>query len=297
LTAPAPIFVGVETGGTKIVCRIADRGGRTLTESRFPTTTPAAALEAIVGLVEAAMPAGARVAGIGVASFGPLIVDPRAPDAGRMLATPKPGWTGSNLSRALADHFQAPMRVDTDVGAAALAEQRLGAGRGLQALAYVTVGTGIGAGLALHDGTLAGALHPEVGHIALRRAPGDVQKSRCPFHADCAEGLAAGPAVGDRLAGRALGEAPDVRALLADYLGQLCATLVLLWSPHRIVLGGGVLSTAGLISDIAGRMTAELNGYGVHDVTHSPDYLVAAGLEHAGLEGALLLARRAADAS
>lgn len=299
MTTPqnSPVFVGIETGGTKIVCRVVDDAGRTLTETRFPTVTPDRVLDTLIGTIEAALPAESRLAGVGIASFGPVIVDPASADVGRMLATTKAGWSDFNLVRALTDRLNAPVGIDTDVNAAALAEQVLGAGRGLHTVAYVTVGTGIGGGLAIGGHSLKGALHPEIGHIPLRRADDDDQPSVCGFHPACAEGLAAGPAVGQRLAGRTLTEATEIRTLVADYLGQVCATLLLTWSPQRIVLGGGVMSTPGLIAEIETRMHRELNGYGAGIVAEAPRYLAAAELEHAGLEGALIMARTVAKAS
>lgn len=281
-----PVFFAVETGGTKIVWRIEDAAGAVLDEGRFATGRPEAAVEALVAAV------GDRtVAGLGVASFGPLVVDPASPDRGLMLATPKPGWTGFNLSKTLAARFETPFAVDTDVNAAAVAEARLGAGRGARAVAYVTVGTGIGGGLCVDGRTLKGALHPEIGHMFVRRAECDAQPSACPFHPDCAEGLAAGPAVQARLAGRRLEEADEVRATTADYLGQLIAGLVFAWSPDRIVMGGGVMSTPGLIVEVEAAARGRINGYGAAVVMGEGGYLVAAEREHAGLDGAMLMAR------
>lgn len=289
-TSPT-VLVGIETGGTKIVCRVIDDTGRTLTETRFPTVTPARVVETLVGTIEAAVPSGATIDGVGIASFGPVVVDPASPDVGRMLATPKAGWTGFNLAHALEARLKAPVVIDTDVNAAALAEQTLGAGRGLHTVAYVTIGTGIGGGLVIDGRTLKGGLHPEIGHITIRRAADDAQASVCGFHADCVEGLAAGPALAVRLGGRSLATAPEVRALICDYLGQLCATLLLTWSPQKIVLGGGVMSTPGLLVEIEARMRLELNHYGAAIVLDTPSYLAAAELDHAGLEGALIMAR------
>ena len=281
-----PVFLAVETGGTKIVWRIADTAGAVLDEGRFPTGRPEDAVEALVAAV------GDRpVSALGVASFGPVVVDPASDDYGRMLPTPKPGWAGFNLSRALSERRGAPHAVDTDVNAAARAEAALGAGRGARAVAYVTVGTGIGGGLVVEGPTLKGALHPEIGHLFVRRAPGDVQPSACPFHEDCAEGLAAGPAVQARLAGRRLEDASEVRAVVADYLGQLVAALIFAWAPDRIVFGGGVMSTPGLLAEVEAAARRAVAGYGSVAVMGSEGYLVPAALEHAGLEGALLMAR------
>mgnify|MGYP001247246310 CR=1 FL=1 len=284
-----PLFLAVETGGTKIVWRLADGEGTVAGEGRFATGRPEAAVEA---LAEAAD--GRRIAALGVASFGPVVVDPGHADYGRMLPTPKPGWAGFNLARTLAERLDAPFAVDTDVNAAALAEATLGAGQGARAVAYVTVGTGIGGGLCVEGQTLKGALHPEIGHLSVRRAPGDAQPSACPFHDDCAEGLAAGPAVQARLNGRRLEEADEVRGFVADYLGQLAAALVFAWAPDRIVFGGGVMSTTGLLAEVETRARAAVAGYGSAAVMGEDGYLVPAALEHAGLEGALLMARRLA---
>lgn len=289
-------FVAVETGGTKILCRVVDGDGRKLAEQRWPTTTPEAAADSIVEFVAAALPPGVRVAGAGIAAFGPLVINPLSPHCGLMLETTKPGWSGSNLRAALAVRLGAPVAVDTDVNAAALAEQSI-AGSHLGSLAYLTVGTGIGGGLASGAGTLRGALHPEVGHIRLTRAPGDTAASTCPFHDDCAEGLAAGPAIGRRLAGAALAESPVVMALVADYIAQLVAVLVLVWSPHRIVLGGGVMNTPGLIAAIDTALRRGMGSYGAGTALAAPDFLAPASFAHAGLEGAVLMAREIAGPS
>lgn len=288
------VLVAVETGGTKIVCRVVAPDGTVLSQFQLATGAPETAVADLVAGVAAAAP-GRRVAGVGIAAFGPVDVEPTSPTYGRVLETNKPGWTDFDLAPALARAFDAPVAIDTDVNAAALAEQALGAGRGLHAVAYVTVGTGIGGGLAVAGTTLRGALHPEIGHLPLRRSPGDDLPSVCGFHAGCAEGLAAGPAVRARLKGRELAEAPEVQAMIVDYLGQLCAQLLLVWSPHRIVLGGGVMADAGLLPHIEQALRTELNGYGAARVAAAPGYLAAAELEHAGLEGAVLLARRAAE--
>lgn len=282
-------YLGVETGGTRIRARIIDADGAAIAERSWMTTTPAEATAAIAAFV------GDRsIAGAGIAAFGPLVVDPASPDYGKTLDTPKPHWAGSNLRAALADRLGCPVAVDSDVNAAAVAEQALGAGRGFTSVAYVTVGTGIGAGLALNGRSLVGALHPEVGHVAMIRLAGDDMVSACPFHANCAEGLAAGPAVGRRLAGRAtLAEAPELLPVIAHYLGQLFAALVYSWSPQCIVAGGGVLSTPGLREASAAALREALGGYGVGPRATAPDFVRAPELADAGLEGALLAARAA----
>lgn len=281
--------LAVETGGTKILARLTDDDGRHLAQARWPTTTPQAAADAIVAFVRDAVPKSASLT-VGMAAFGPLLVDPRQPDRGRMLATTKPGWTGSNLRLDLARRLGAQVLVDTDVNAAAVAELELGAGRGLPSLAYLTVGTGIGAGLATGAGTLKGALHPEIGHLRLARQAHDDFVSLCPFHTDCAEGLAAGPALAARLAGSSLEARPDVAATVAGYLAQLAMTLVLAWAPHRIVIGGGVGTAPGMLDEIRRTFARALGAYGVGPAARDPNFITGPQLADAGLEGALLLA-------
>lgn len=283
------LFLGVETGGTKTVARLVHSDGRPLADARWPTTTPEAACDAVTAFAASHASAGS-LAGAGIAAFGPIVVDPAA-DWGQLLATPKPGWTGSNLRAALSARLGVPVAVETDVNAAAIAEQALGAGVGCTSLAYLTIGTGIGAGLAIEGTSLRGALHPELGHLRLVRQDKDHFASACPYHADCAEGLAAGPAMRNRLGGAALEARPDIRDLAADYLGQLVAAIILAWSPHRIVIGGGVGSAPGMIAAIRRAYTAPLGGYGVGPQALAPDFIVPAALADAGLEGAILMAR------
>jgi fructokinase len=290
------VFAGVETGGTKILARIVDAGDRVLADGRWPTTTPEAALEDLVTFLAKAVPTGQLLGGIGVAAFGPLVRNELAPDYGRVLETPKAGWSGSNLRAALAARLGVPVAIDTDVNAAACAEWRRGAGRGVRCLAYVTVGTGIGGGLVVDGRPFPGALHPEIGHIRLARRERDHVQSGCPFHENCAEGLAAGPAIARRLdRDRMLADEPAVLALVADYLGDLAAALVLCWSPERIVWGGGVMATPQLLGLLQGALGATLAGYGVGEAATAPDFCVPAALADPGLEGALLLARTGAE--
>ncbi|CAN5348268.1 ROK family protein [soil metagenome] len=287
-------LVGVETGGTKILCRVIDKSGATLADVRFDTTTPDAALAQLTVCIEGA---GGPVAGIGIASFGPVVVDPASSDYGRVLATPKSGWEGANLWAALTERFDAPAALDTDVNCAALAEAADGAAIGLSTVAYLTVGTGIGGGLVTGGRLLHGALHPEVGHLRLHRALGDDAPSGCPFHDDCAEGLCAGPALAGRLAGGGLADDPRQAALVAGYLAELCAALTLAWSPECIVLGGGVMKTLGLLSAVEAALQAAAGSYGPLQAAVQPGFLRPAALENAGLTGALMLAKAAAATS
>ena len=282
------LVAGIETGGTHLVAQIRELAdGRTVDQGQWPTGTAEQAVDTLLKFMDSRR---TEIAAVGIAAFGPLVIDVASPDYGKVLATPKPGWAGSNLRAALEAGLDVPVAVDTDVNAAAIAEQAIGAGQGVASVAYVTVGTGIGAGLAIEGRGLSGALHPEAGHLRLRRRAGDDLPSGCRFHADCAEGLIAGPAVRRRLGGGELQDDPATIELAADYLGQLAASLVLAWSPGRIVWGGGVIRAAPLVDAIRERVLAELNGYGVGPAVEQPGYCVAAALEHSGLEGALILA-------
>jgi fructokinase len=286
------VFAAIETGGTKILARLIDEGGRTLADGRWPTTTPERALEDLAGFISGATPPGCALGAIGIAAFGPVVRTARSHDYGRILKTPKPGWSGANLRAQLAARFAVPVAIDTDVNAAARAEWQQGAGQGMHSLAYVTVGTGIGAGLLLEGRPLEGALHPEIGHIRLVRSENDCAPSVCPFHTDCVEGLTSGPAIARRLtANQSLVDDPATCELAAAYLGQLAASLVLCWSPERIVWGGGVMGTAGLLAQVRAAMHGSLGGYGLAECVGHPDFCVPAALAHAGLEGAALMAR------
>lgn len=285
------VFAGVETGGSKILARIEDERGRVLADGRWPTTTPQAALEALTTFIAGATPGG-TLAGIGIAAFGPLVCDELSRYYGRVLTTPKANWSGSNLRAELAGRFAVPVAIDTDVNAAARAEWQRGAGQGVRYLAYVTVGTGIGGGLVVDGRPLHGALHPEIGHMRLTRRDGDNTPSACPFHQNCAEGLTAGPAIARRLGiNRTLSNEPAVLDLVAGYLGELAASLVLCWSPERIVWGGGVMATPGLLECLRGSMDQSLAGYGVGEAAFAPDFCAVPALVDSGLEGALLMAR------
>ncbi|MDP9422279.1 MAG: ROK family protein [Pseudomonadota bacterium] len=284
------VVAGIETGGTKILARIRSLEGQVVEEGRWQTGSADQAVSDLQPFLSD-LPSDCRLVAIGIAAFGPLIVEPVSTDYGRMLATPKPGWADSNLRAQLEERLGVPVAVDTDVNAAAIAEQRFGAGQGLPNVAYVTVGTGIGAGLAIEGRSLKGALHPEAGHLSIIRLPGDDFTSVCSFHPHCAEGLASGPAVRRRLGeGRDLADDPATIELVADYLGQLGAALVMAWSPHRIVWGGGVIGAAQLVPYIERRLAAALGAYGVGPAVMQPGFCAAATLENAGLEGALLMA-------
>lgn len=282
-------FGAIELGGTKIVLAVGQADGQVLLRATVPTAHPDEVMPDIVGFFRNC---GHPLARVGVGAFGPIVIDRTAPDYGKLLDTNKPGWSGFDLVGALERGLQAPVSLVTDVGAAAIAEAHLGALRDAPVGVYLTVGTGIGGAIVVDGRVLPAMLHPEMGHIALQRAAADRAPSQCQFHANCAEGLAAGPAISARF-GQTLSQfaaGGSQHMLVADYLGQLCANLVLTLSPHRIVLGGGVGQTPGLLSFIAQAMDRHLGGYGSGQ-TRRAGYLQAPELgQDAGIVGALLWA-------
>jgi fructokinase len=290
------LFGGIEGGGTKFICAVGRADGSLVDEASIPTTDSATTLAACVRFFEAASARHGAIAALGVACFGPLQLDPRAHDHGSLMPTPKAGWSGAPIVAPLHSALGIPVALDTDVAAAALAEWQLGAGRGLGSLAYVTVGTGIG-GAIVPKGAGVSLMHAEMGHVPLRRDARDqVFAGSCPFHGDCAEGLASGPAIRARW-GMNLDELPadhPGRDIIAGYLGQLAAAIALMASPRRIVMGGGVMADATMLPRVRRAMSGYLQGYlpPLRDASAIDAYLVAPGLgTRSGITGALLLAQ------
>ena len=256
------VFAGVELGGTKGIA-VVWRGGAIVDRIKVPTTTPHDTLGALAAWL-AAHRWRSAFAGLGIASFGPVRLDPGAADYGCILATTKLGWSGARVHETLAQAVACPAEIDTDVNAAALAERRWGAGQGCSNLVYLTIGTGVGGGVVVDGRAIHGALHPELGHLRLRRADGDGFAGICPFHGDCIEGLVSGPALAARFDGDIHAAAVDDprRAFLATDLAQLFAALILTLSPQRILLGGGVgLGVPGLLDRAIARLPAIIAGY------------------------------------
>lgn len=288
------IYFGLEAGGTKCVCLVAAGPGAILARQSIPTTTPAETLAVARRFFESQ---GGAPEACGVASFGPVRVSPADPGYGRLARTPKPGWDGADMLSPFAS-FAGPKACDTDVAAAALAEQCWGAGRDVGTLVYVTVGTGIGAGVVKDGRSVRGAWHLEAGHYFPQRAPDDPFVGVCAFHGACLEGLASGPAIQARW-GKTLSELPQTHpahALEADYLAQLCLTLALTHAPERILLGGGVMQTPGLLARVRSRAGDLLAGYAPWPAAaRLQDFICAPGLgEQAGPLGAIALAVSAA---
>lgn len=287
---------GIETGGTKTVCAAARTGNEIIAETRIATSTPDATLGAARRFFESVIVQHGDLAAIGIASFGPVDLRSASPTFGRLLGTPKPGWAAADLVTPFAQRFGCPVAIDTDVNAAALAESLHGAGRGCSVVVYVTVGTGIGGGIAFAGRTARGLLHPEMGHIRVVRHERDAAfPGVCPFHGDCLEGLASGPAIASRW-GASLDRLPpghEAPRIVGYYLGQLAANIQLVLSPERIVFGGGVMNYANLRNEIRAAAARLLNGYAGlgPDAESLEGIIVAPGLDgRSGIVGALTLA-------
>jgi fructokinase len=283
-------YGGVETGGTWCVCALGAGPDQIEAIERFPTVEPRETVAAIVSFFER----HGRPRALGVGGFGPIGLDPASASWGTLGATPKPGWTGWPLGPAVRDALGIPVVIETDVGAAALGERRWGAGQGCDSLCYLTVGTGIGVGLLLNGRPVHGLMHPEIGHI---RVPHDRARDpfdgACPFHGDCWEGLAAGPAIAERW-GMAADRLPDDHPaweLEADYLALGILTIVLVASPLRVIAGGGVVGRAGLLDRVRTRLPELLDGYPPGpQIAADPGYLVEPALgDEAGVLGAIAL--------
>lgn len=280
-------YGAIEAGGTKMLCAIADQQGRWRDQIEIATGVPADTVNSIQRFFAQHPP----VQSVGLASFGPIDIDPHSHHYGTLLNTSKPGWSHFPLGQALTKALNVPVNISTDVLGAALAEHRWGAAQAHQHFCYVTVGTGIGVGVYMGGRPLIGTSHPEPGHLPLNRHEDDMNFiSSCPYHAHCAEGLASGPALTQRAGAslQSLQASHPIWQLAAHYLAQLCEWLNLCYQPERIVLGGGVMQFPGLLQRIRQHASEQCSGYGL---PLPPEHIVLSTLDNrAGLLGALALA-------
>jgi fructokinase len=275
---------GIDVGGTKVLCAVGTGPDDIRADLCVPTTTPDETLTRAVAFFRAHAPSA-----LGIASFGPLDLDPASRTVGFITETPKPGWSRVDVAGAVRRALGIPVAIDTDVNGAALAEWRWGAGVGCDPVVYVTVGTGIGGGAILGGRPLHGLMHPEMGHMRVPRDPADPFPGACPFHGDCLEGLASGPAIRARrgLPGEALAVDDPVWALVARYLALGLVNIATVLSPRRIIVGGGVMRQPLLLARVREEVWVLLAGY----VRVPEELIVPPALgERAGVLGALALA-------
>ena len=285
-----PVLAGVELGGTNANL-VLGRGTQIVERMRLPVTDATDTLARIAAQLRKWRDAQ-PIAALGIASFGPLQLDPEAPGYGRVVRTVKPGWDGADLLGELQRALDCPAAIHTDVTGAALAEGALGAAQGCHDFVYITVGTGIGMGIVVAGKPIVGSLHPEAGHIRVRRMNGDGFAGVCSYHGDCLEGLASGPAVAAR-AGRPGAEVADDDPLwlpVIDALAEGCAALLLTLASQRIIIGGGVVNDRPwLVEAIAAATAPKLGGYLPYVGDRAP-IAPAALMADAGPVGALILA-------
>jgi fructokinase len=299
----SPLFGGIEGGGTKFVCAIAGGPEDIRAEDRFPTTTPEETLARAIKFFKEQEKGTGKLAAIGIANFGPLDLRTDSPTYGQVLSTPKPHWSGADLLGILRNAFDLPIGFDNDVNAAALGEHLWGAGQGLDTFIYLTIGTGIGGGVFAEGKLLHGLLHPEMGHIPLPHdRTRDPFEGNCPFHGDCFEGLASGPAMEKRWGQRGETLPADHPAweLEADYIAQALAIYIYTISPQRIILGGGVGSNLKLLKMVREKTRAIINGYIPSRilVDEIDSYIIPPALgNRAGVLGAMALAKEAWEKS
>jgi len=292
------LYGGIEAGGTKFVCAVGTGPEDIREEVRFPTTEPEPTIRQAIEFFRNQR--HGKLRSIGISSFGPVDPDPGSPTFGYITTTPKKPWVHTDFAGAIGRALAVPVGFDTDVNGAALGEWRWGAGRSLNTIIYLTVGTGIGGGVLLSGTPHHGMIHPEMGHV---RIPHDFKrdpfKGSCPYHGDCLEGLASGPAIEART-GRKGGDiqpSDPVWDLIAEYLAYALVNYIVVLSPQRLILGGGVMDQTQLFPKIRTRVHSLLNGY-IHSpaiLDHMDSYIVPPGLgNRAGVLGSIALAMEAA---
>ncbi|ENH96653.1 fructokinase [Gracilibacillus halophilus YIM-C55.5] len=283
----------IEAGGTKFVLAVGTEQGEIVEKTTISTEHPDITMPKVIEFFE-----DKGISRIGVGSFGPIDCNEMSASYGTLQKTPKTDWVDYPLGGTLKEALDVPVFIDTDVNVAAMSETKWGNARDVDTCLYITVGTGIGAGAYFHGQTLTGLSHPEMGHIKVRRHPNDDYEGTCPYHGDCLEGLAAGPAIEKRWgkSAKELADNEQVWELEADYLAQALTNYIYILSPERIVIGGGVMKQQQLFPFIREKVLHMLNGYVTSPYVTEREidqYIVPPGLtDEAGVKGALYLAMR-----
>lgn len=282
----------LEAGGTKMVCAIGDETGKILEQVSIPTETPEITMPKMIAYFKEK-----QIEALGIGCFGPIDPDEDSETYGYITSTPKLAWANYNIVGAFKEALSCPVGFDTDVNGSVLGEVTFGQAKGMKNVLYLTVGTGIGAGIYVEGRLLHGMLHPEAGHIILVRRSDDAYEGKCPYHGTCFEGLAAGPAIEERWGCKAieLRDKQEVWDLEAYYIAQALANYIMILSPEKIILGGGVMHQEQLFPLIREYVKKILNGYiktkELEDLEH---YIVPASLQdNQGIMGCMELARRA----
>ncbi len=285
----------IEAGGTKFVCAVGTVEGELIERIQVDTEMPEQTMSKVIAFFQKH-----PIEALGIGSFGPIDIEKASNTYGNITSTPKPGWGNYPFVETMKEALDVPIEFNTDVNAAALGELMHGAAKGLDSCLYITVGTGIGAGAVVQGNLLQGLSHPEMGHVLVRRHPEDTYKGRCPYHGDCVEGMAAGPAIEERWGkkGLQLADRQEVWELEAYYLAQALMQYILIVSPKKIIMGGGVMKQAQIFSLVHKQLQELLNGYvAMPQITERiNEYIVPPALgDDAGITGALMLAKQALE--
>lgn len=282
----------LEAGGTKMVCAIGDENGTLLDRISLPTETPEVTMPQMISYFK-----NFTIDALGIGTFGPADLNPASKTYGYITTTPKLAWADYNIRGAFADALHIPVGFDTDVNAAALGEATFGCMQDIGTGIYITIGTGVGVGVFVNRQLLHGMQHPEGGHILLARNPSDTYKGFCPYHTNCLEGLAAGPAIEGRHGKKAieLTGIPEVWELEAEYISKALVNYILILSPERIVLGGGVMHQEQLFPLVRKKTAEYLNGYiKTRQLENMDTYIVPPSLnDNQGVLGCFKLALEA----
>lgn len=290
-------YGGIEAGGTKFVCVIANGPDDILEEIRIPTTYPPETIEKVISFFEQTIQHhNINLVSLGIGCFGPIDLNPFSQTYGYITTTPKPGWKNANLLQPIRDSLNVPTAFDTDVNVAALGEGKWGSAQNLDDFLYFTIGTGVGGGAIINSKPLHGLVHPEMGHILLNQNNSDKYAGKCPYHQNCFEGLASGPSIKERwgISAEDLDDHHPAWELEADYIAQAMCDFICSFSPKRIILGGGVMQKKFLYPLIREKTQQYLNGYVQSEMITSRmnEYIVPPGLgNQAGMLGAIALAQ------
>ena len=285
----------LEAGGTKMVCAIGDETGKIIDRISLPTETPEITIPKMVEYFSKY-----EIAALGIGSFGPVDLNPKSPTYGHVTSTPKLAWKGFDFVGAMKEALNVPVGFDTDVNASALGEATYGCMQGVENGIYITIGTGVGVGILTNGKLLHGMLHPEAGHILLPRHESDPYAGKCPYHGDCFEGLAAGPAIEARYGKKAfdLADCKEVWELEAFYIAEALTSYILILSPEKIILGGGVMHQEQLFPLVREQVKKLLAGYvNTKELDNMDDYIVPPSLnDNQGIMGCVKLALMALEA-
>lgn len=283
---------GLEAGGTKMVLCVGNEQGEIFEQTSIPTKTPAETVPEIIKWFK-----DREIEALGIGCFGPVDVSEKSPTYGQILDTPKLPWVHYDLLKNLQAELKVPMKIDTDVNGSCLGEMVFGCARGIDSVIYITIGTGIGVGIAIGGKLVHGMLHPEAGHISVNRHPDDIGECVCPYHKNCFEGLAAGPSIEKRWGKKAYDLADNdlVWDIESQYIAEALVNYIMTVSPKKIILGGGVMHQEKLFPLIRKKVIELLGGYlNTPELKDIDNYIVANSLnDNQGILGAMELGRQA----